>query len=219
MAATGIFVTPSFANAPVPNPAPPVSGTLTPAEEAELESSATHPASVYYQGALVPDNVDIPDAAQVCAEVGVDATMHCFDTDAQANAYLAQHAPTQAAREGAAQAAAGAGNVGTNAYSDCPSTWVCLWEHADFTGRRLQWPTYDTAKTRHLDRYKPSFRDKTSSAFVNRPQRGVWLYDIRSGLPDPHLILASGWSLYSNFKDYDYPYGGNWNDKADAIKF
>ncbi|MFD5557577.1 hypothetical protein ACFWIA_27520 [Streptomyces sp. NPDC127068] len=29
-AATGILVTPSFANAPVPNPALPVSGTLTP---------------------------------------------------------------------------------------------------------------------------------------------------------------------------------------------
>ncbi|MFE2302298.1 peptidase inhibitor family I36 protein [Streptomyces sp. NPDC059445] len=105
-------------------------------------------------------------------------------------------------------------------YTACPAGNVCLWADAGYKGRMLKFPTHDTAKTRHLSEW--GFRDQTSSAYVNRPQRGVECYDIRTGMPDPHLFLGAGYSLYKNFKSYGYPWisgGGNWNDKVDAIKY
>nr|WP_237518492.1 peptidase inhibitor family I36 protein [Streptomyces sp. SID4982] len=164
--------------------------------------------------------------------------MQCFDSDTESNKFLAAHAPTAQARAGARQALTGVEQVrpavaeqavsapsataktaAVKGYSSCPSSYVCLWQDADYAGRRLQWPTYSESKTRHLDQYSPSFQDKASSAFVNRPQRGVEVYDFRTGLPDPHLFLGAGYSLYPSFKKIDYTYGGSWNDRADAIKF
>ncbi|MGW2782815.1 peptidase inhibitor family I36 protein [Streptomyces populi] len=105
-------------------------------------------------------------------------------------------------------------------YTACPAGNVCLWADAGYKGRMLKFPTHDTTKTRHLSEW--GFRDKTSSAYVNRPQRGVECYDIRTGMPDPRLFLGAGYTLYKNFKGYDYPWlagGGDWNDKVDAIKY
>ncbi|WP_435212722.1 peptidase inhibitor family I36 protein [Streptomyces sp. bgisy034] len=214
MALTGVTATPTLA-ADEPGPVPEiVSGVLTPEEEAEVHAEAdpTDKVDMYYKGEKVDPASDW-DGAEVCAEVSEDGTMQCFDSNTEANRHLATHAPTAETRAGAKQA------LTARKYQDCPSNWVCLWQDSNYTGRRLQWPTYDTAKTRHLDQYSPSFRDKATSAFVNRPQRGVEVYDFRTGLPDPHLFLGAGYSLYKNFKDIDYTYGGSWNDRADAIKF
>jgi len=191
-----------------------VTDVLTPEEEAQVhaEADAAGTVDMYYKGEKIDPASDW-EGAQICVEVSEDGTMQCFDTDAEANAYLSTHAPTAEGRAGAKQA------LGVRAYRDCPNTYVCLWQNSNYGGRRLQWPTYAEAKTRHLDQYSPSFRDKASSAFINRPQRGVELYDFRSGLPDPHLFLGAAYSLYSNFTNIDYTYGGSWNDKADAIKF
>lgn len=193
---------------------PVITDVLTPEEEAALNAEAdpTNKVDMYYQGERV-DPAEDWSGADICAEVAEDGTMECFDSNAEANARLADAAPTELARQGAAQA------LTQRAYNDCPNGWVCLWQNANYTGRRLQWPTYSEAKTRHLDQYSPSFRDKASSAAVMRPQRGVTLYDIRNNLPDPRLILPSGYTIYSDFKKYDYVFGGSWNDKADAIKF
>ncbi|MFE5815827.1 peptidase inhibitor family I36 protein [Streptomyces sp. NPDC056479] len=214
MALTGVTATPSLA-ADEPGAIPDVaSGVLTPEEEAEVHAEAdpTDKVDMYYKGEKV-DPASGWNGAEVCAEVSEDGTMQCFDSNTEANRYLAAHAPTAETRAGAKQA------LTARKYQDCPSNYVCLWQDSNYTGRRLQWPTYDTAKTRHLDQYSPSFRDKATSAFVNRPQRGVELYDFRTGMLDPHLFLGAGYSLYKNFKDIDYTYGGNWNDKVDAIKF
>ncbi|MFE1286700.1 peptidase inhibitor family I36 protein [Streptomyces sp. NPDC058751] len=126
---------------------------------------------------------------------------------------------TTAAPDPAEGSGPGSGFI-SKLYTACPANTVCLWEDAGYKGRMLKFPTHATAKTRHLSEW--GFRDKTSSAYVNRPQRGVECYDIRTGMPDPHLFLGAGYSLYKNFKNYDYPWisgGGNWNDKVDAIKY
>ncbi|PPS69415.1 MULTISPECIES: peptidase inhibitor family I36 protein [Streptomyces] len=232
VALTGVTVAPSMA-ADEPGPGPEiVSDVLTPEEEAQVHA-AVDPADkvdMYYKGEKVDPASDWK-GANMCVEVSEDGTMQCFGSDTEANKFLAAHAPTAAARAGAKRALAAKPAATQNVtmvapqeaaiqrYQDCPSSYVCLWQNSNYSGRRLQWPTYDTAKTRHLDQYSPSFRDKASSAFVNRPQRGVELYDFRSGIPDPHLFLGAGYSLYSNFTSIDYTYGGSWNDKADAIKF
>ncbi|MFP3991465.1 peptidase inhibitor family I36 protein [Streptomyces sp. E11-3] len=216
VAAPLLVTTSAYADSSVPDDAPaPISGTATPEEEREVREELKDAPKVdmYYRGEKVDPKSDDLNGAQVCAEVSEDGTMECFDTEQESNKQLAKQAPTAGARMGAALAAS------TRKYEDCPNGWVCLWQDADYSGRRLQWPTYDESKTRHLNQYSPSFRDKASSAYVNRPQRGVWLYDFRSGMPDPKLVLGAKYSLWPNFTKYSYPYGGNWNDKADAIKF
>ncbi|MEY9992250.1 hypothetical protein ABIE67_004282 [Streptomyces sp. V4I8] len=214
LALTGVTVAPSLAAADPAPPASVVSDVLTPEEEAEVHAAAdaADKVDMYYKGEKVDPASDW-SGADVCVEVSEDGTMQCFDSNTEANRHLAAHAPTAAARAGAKQA------LTSRKYSDCPNSYVCLWQDSNYTGRRLQWPTYPEAKTRHLDQYSPSFRDKATSAYVNRPQRGVELYDFRSGLPDPHLFLGAGYSIYPNFKNIDYTYGGNWNDRVDAIKF
>ncbi|MGW3113904.1 peptidase inhibitor family I36 protein [Streptomyces sp. NPDC001091] len=165
---------------------------------------------MFYEGRKIDPASDW-QGANVCVEVSEDGTMQCFDNDTESNKFLAAHAPTAQARAGAKQALAGVEQVrpvvaeqavsgpsataktaAVKGHSSCPGSYVCLWQDADYAGRRLQWPTYSESKTRHLDQYSPSFQDKASSAFVNRPQRGV---------------------------EVDYTYGGSWNDRADAIKF
>ncbi|MFF4542862.1 peptidase inhibitor family I36 protein [Streptomyces sp. NPDC001435] len=234
MTLTGLAATPSLAAGETGSATDVVTGVLTPEQETAVRTApgSTDKVDMYYKGEKIDPASDWK-GANVCVEVSEDGTMRCFDSDAESNKYLAAHAPTAQARAGAKQALASPKQmklaltspkqakqgVAARGYSDCPSSYVCLWQDANYSGRRLQWPTYAEAKTRHLDQYSPSFRDKASSAFVNRPQRGVELYDFRTGMPDPHLFLGAGYSLYSNFKDIDYTYGGSWNDRADAIKF
>ncbi|MFC7303209.1 peptidase inhibitor family I36 protein [Streptomyces monticola] len=219
--ATGVATAPAYADAlPIDEPTITV-GTLTPEEEAQVhaELDGAPKVDMYYNGGKVDPAADDLSGAQVCTEVSVDGTMECFDTVEESNQYLAAHAPTVASRESAAEMAASEDTVGTLAYRDCPANYVCLWQDASYKGRRLQWPTYDEWKTRHLDQYSPSFRDKASSVYVNRQSRGIYLYDFRSGLPDPKMLVPGGYSIISNFRNVDYPYGGTWNDRADAIKF
>jgi hypothetical protein len=202
-----------------------ITGVLTPEEEAQVHAAADSDLKIdmYYNGEKIDPAGDW-EGAQICAEVDEDGTMECFDNDTEANSRLASAAPTKEARQGAAAALTGQarqpmGSASVLAYTDCRSGWVCLWQDGNYKGRRLQWPTYDKAKTRHLDIYSPSFRDKASSAAVMRSQRGVTLYDFRTGLPDPKAYLASGYTIWASFSGFDYPTGGGWNDKADAIQF
>ncbi|MER5490090.1 peptidase inhibitor family I36 protein [Streptomyces sp. NPDC002490] len=204
-----------------------VSDLLTPEEEAAVhaEVEPVRQVDMYYNGQKV-DPAAPWNGAAVCAEVSEDGTMQCFDSGIQANRYLAEHAPSVKSRAGAAQAvrqetaggASGAEYTPQRA-SDCPAWWVCLWQHSNYGGRMLKWPWYPASKTRHLDSYRPSFRDEASSVYVNRPQRGVEAYDFRSFMPDPRMFFGAGYGMYPNLKNEDYPTGGNWNDKIDAIKF
>ncbi|MFJ2442355.1 MULTISPECIES: peptidase inhibitor family I36 protein [unclassified Streptomyces] len=214
MVLTGVTAVPSLAVDDTGSIPEFVSDVLTPEAEEKVhaEADAADKVDMYYKGEKV-DPASGWAGADVCVEVSEDGTMQCFDSNAESNKYLATHAPTAETRAGAKQA------LTSRKYSDCPSSYVCLWQNSNYSGRRLQWPTYDQAKTRHLDQYTPSFRDKASSAYVNRPQRGVTLYDFRTGLPDPIVILAAGYTLWPNLTSIEHPYGGSWNDKADAIKF
>ncbi|MFF3884526.1 peptidase inhibitor family I36 protein [Streptomyces sp. NPDC001914] len=154
-----------------------------------------------------------PAAAPADGDTG-DGTGDDYTDDATGDGGSTTPAPDQPEPAGP-----GSGII-SKLYTACPAGNVCLWADAGYKGRMLKFPTHDTAKTRHLSEW--GFRDKTSSAYVNRPQRGVECYDIRTGQPDPHLFLGAGYSLYKNFKGYDYPWlsgGGNWNDKVDAIKY
>ncbi|WP_329011360.1 peptidase inhibitor family I36 protein [Streptomyces sp. NBC_01601] len=236
---TGLAASPSSADGEPGDPAEIVTGVLTPEEESAVQTApgSTEKVDMFYEGRKIDPASDW-QGANVCVEVSEDGTMQCFDNDSESNKFLAAHAPTAQARAGARQALAGVEQVrpavaeqavsapsataktaAVKGYSSCPGSYVCLWQDANYAGRRLQWPTYSESKTRHLDQYSPSFQDKASSAFVNRPQRGVEVYDFRTGLPDPHLFLGAGYSLYPSFKKIDYTYGGSWNDRADAIKF
>ncbi|MCX4512523.1 peptidase inhibitor family I36 protein [Streptomyces sp. NBC_01619] len=105
--------------------------------------------------------------------------------------------------------------MSTRAASDCPSGYVCVWEHYDYNtkraGRLLKW-----SANGHKELSDWGFRDQASSACITRPQGGADLNDHRTGMPDPYLVLASK-SCYNNFSKYEYTYGGNWNDRVDSI--
>ncbi|GAA2231261.1 peptidase inhibitor family I36 protein [Streptomyces nogalater] len=249
---------------PSPQEGTPISGALTPGEEAQLHEDV---AADDAEGGVIADyngrKINLAEGwqgAAVCGEDPVTGEAKCWDSVEESNQDLAKSKATHSALQrknvflaSTAPAAATAdpaeeddeytddvttGDGGSTIaepdekdpvgpgsgvisalYTACPAYNVCLWEHADFKGRMLKFPTQPTSKTRHLSKW--GFRDKTSSAYVNRTQRGVECYDIRTGMPDPHLFLGAQ-NIYKNFKKYGYPLyagGGNWNDKIDAIKY
>jgi hypothetical protein len=91
--------------------------------------------------------------------------------------------------------------------TDCPSGWGCVWQHPNYTGRRLQWSasgTYD------LDKW--NFRDKTSSVANRRMLYGVALINERWGpIPDEEFICALG-NAIPDLRKHD------WDNKADKVK-
>ncbi|WP_405448965.1 peptidase inhibitor family I36 protein [Streptomyces erythrochromogenes] len=110
--------------------------------------------------------------------------MKCFDSQAEADSSLVKENAAVAKKANEARKALGqqvTGQAPASAFgmSACGSGWVCLWEHSDFTGRRLQW---SAGGTKNLSDW--SFRDKASSICVNRPQFGGTLIDFRDFQPD-----------------------------------
>lgn len=105
------------------------------------------------------------------------------------------------------------GSVGTMAISDCYYGYACLFDYTSFGGRMLKWSA-DGTKT--LDNW--NFRDQAGSGCNNRSGtgNGTHISDWRTGL-DPELYVPMGYC--ANFGNEDYVYGGNWNNKADAITF
>lgn len=91
---------------------------------------------------------------------------------------------------------------------DCPAGWGCIWQHPNFTGRRLQW---NLPGTKDLDKW--DFRDKASSVANRRPLYGVILVNERWGpIPDQEFICPLG-SAYPRLSEYDF------DNKADKVKF
>ncbi|MGW8486907.1 peptidase inhibitor family I36 protein [Streptomyces sp. NPDC055886] len=129
----------------------------------------------------------------------------------EADQALAAIAPTPRSPDGGVVSAQGSGEFGPAAIGDCAPGWVCLWEHSNYTGRRLQWSASGTKQLKDWD-----FRDKASSGCVNRNQFGVLAYDARTGLPDPYMTLAARYCY--KFSAASYPTGGNFNDKVDYIE-
>ncbi|MEV8077428.1 peptidase inhibitor family I36 protein [Streptomyces pseudogriseolus] len=197
--------------APEPTAIPEV-GLATPAKEAALQQqlAETKPVIATYNGREI-NLADGWQGAQACSEVP-SGEVYCFDTAEEADQALADIAPavTRGTNSNVVSAKAG-GEFGPMAYTDCYEGWVCLWEHSNYTGRRLQWSASGTKQLGDWD-----FRDKASAGCVNRIQGGVLAYDARTGLPDPYMALGAGHCY--KFSSASYPTGGTFNDKVDYIE-
>ncbi|MEU1001215.1 peptidase inhibitor family I36 protein [Streptomyces tibetensis] len=197
--------------APEPTAIPEV-GLATPAEEAELQQqlAESKPVIAAYRG----EKINLADGwqgAQACSEVP-SGEVYCYDTVGEADQALAEIAPANARGTGSGVASPRVrGEFGPMASQDCVAGWVCLWEHANYKARRLQWSAKGTKKLGDWD-----FRDKASSGCVARIQGGVLAYDARTGLPDPYMALGAGYCYH--FSTADYPTGGSFNDKVDYIE-
>lgn len=88
------------------------------------------------------------------------------------------------------------------AAADCPSGWLCLYEHADYQGRMLK---FRDNTWQQLSGY--GFNDKTSS-WKNRLGRSACLsWNWPAG--DRKISLSAGGSS---------AHMGNWNDEASGVK-
>ncbi|MEU5160493.1 peptidase inhibitor family I36 protein [Streptomyces sp. NPDC020875] len=149
--------------------------------------------------------------AQACSEVP-SGRVYCYDTAEEADRALAAIAPEVAKGAGGGGVPAQAdGQLKPSASRDCAFGWVCLWEHSDFTGRRLQWSAKGTKQLGDWN-----FRDKASAGCVNRSIGGALVYDARTAMPDPYFSMHVGYCY--DFTSGSYPTGGNWNDKADYME-
>ncbi|WP_329304656.1 peptidase inhibitor family I36 protein [Streptomyces anulatus] len=195
--------------APEPSATPEV-GLATPAEEARLQQqlAEAEPVIATYNGKKI-NLADGWQGAQACSEVPT-GDVYCYDSAEEADQALTAIAPAPQSPESVAVSAKGSGEFGPTASGDCGPGWVCLWEHSNYTGRRLQWSAGGTKQLGNWD-----FRDKASSGCVNRDQFGALAYDARTALPDPYMVLAARYCY--KFTEASYPTGGSFNDKVDYI--
>ncbi|MER6362547.1 peptidase inhibitor family I36 protein [Kitasatospora sp. NPDC001527] len=203
--------------APAATATPAPSAPAAPSADAQQPAGSTKatpskPVIATYKGRQI-DLAKGWDGARVCTEV-TGGAVYCHDSVAEADAALATIDPALARATKAAKAAApaAAANVvlSPQATSDCGSGWACLWEHANYSGSLLRW---SQPGTKYLSDW--SFRDMASSACVFRSGGDLTVYDDRTLQPDPSVYLWNG-NCY-DFTGLSYPYGGNWNDKADYI--
>ncbi|MFE0106930.1 peptidase inhibitor family I36 protein [Streptomyces sp. NPDC059009] len=146
------------------------------------------------------------EGAQICTELA-GGNVRCYDDEAAAQEDVA---PAPAALKRA--------NPDKGLPGKCAPDYWCLFEHANYKGRKLQF--HDTG-TRKLANW--GFRDKTSSIYRfawRYGMKGATMIDYRSGvLHDRTRRLGStSEAAYPNLKNLAYPGGGNWNDKVDAFK-
>ncbi|MER6773997.1 peptidase inhibitor family I36 protein [Streptomyces bacillaris] len=197
------------------SPIPPASlevGFATPEEEARLQQrlAETKPVIATYNGRKI-NLADGWQGAQACSEVP-SGEVHCYDTTEKADQALAAIASTTVrSPESGGSSAKPGGAFGPAAIEDCAYGYVCLWEHANYAGRRLQWSAPGVKQLKDWN-----FRDQASSACVNRDRYGVLAYDARTGLPDPYVTLAARYC--AKFTNASYPTGGTFNDKVDYIE-
>ncbi|MEU3313805.1 peptidase inhibitor family I36 protein [Streptomyces sp. NPDC006662] len=212
-----LIAAPSAGAATPPSAAAPVTTSLSPEAEQQMQREivASKPAIATYKG----KKIDLSkgwQGAKVCAEA-LNGQVSCYDTQSEANAALVTENAAVAKRESAIGKALGQETpaqapTGANASEDCSFGWICVWEHSDYSGRRLQW---SEKGTKNLSNW--GFRDQASSGCVNRYQYGAALVDFRDFMPDPIMVMGAG-SCY-DFTRIGYNYGGgSWNDKADAIE-
>jgi hypothetical protein len=102
--------------------------------------------------------------------------------------------------------AATTSEFGIAAVEDCKTTWVCLWEHINHTGRRLQWNASGSKKLADW-----GFRDQASSAALHRLQGGATLVNYITVFPDQKAYLGAN-QIHPDFRSL------GWDDKADEIQ-
>ncbi|MFD5246041.1 peptidase inhibitor family I36 protein [Amycolatopsis sp. NPDC058340] len=79
---------------------------------------------------------------------------------------------------------------------DCDANYVCLWQHRDFNGRRLQ---FQSAGLKNLVDY--GFNDQMSSWYNRRGVDARWYYNIGSGTS--RCMQAGARSSYVGSGDND----------------
>ncbi|MGW7292373.1 peptidase inhibitor family I36 protein [Streptomyces xiamenensis] len=146
--------------------------------------------------------------ASICIEVDL-GDARCYDSVEEADRDLSLYDLNEGTDREIPE-----GDISIAASSDCPWGWVCLWEYKNYSssGRLLMW---SQPGTKNLGDW--NFRDKASSACVARNQGGVEVHDWRTLMPDPWMVLGAGY-CYNDFSKISYPYGGNWDNRADSIK-
>ncbi|SDL28403.1 peptidase inhibitor family I36 protein [Nonomuraea jiangxiensis] len=156
--------------------------TATPAVQAQTATQ-----TVTFQGRTI-DMSRVWATAQVCS-VESASQVTCFASEAEY------------------RRTSGLSRGSTGDYRDCPDGYGCIWQGANFQGRRLQ---FKDKGTHSLSKY--SFRDQASSAFNNRsPGHGAfYLIDQKAGRPDPRYMLGT-WQYVSNLAK------SGWNDRADKV--
>jgi hypothetical protein len=89
-------------------------------------------------------------------------------------------------------------------FADCPSGWVCLWEHSDFTGQMVAFK--ECCSWHNLA--DVGFNNQTSS-WRNRKAVDAKVADLSNG--DGDRLCLNSWSS-------DGWIGATWNDRASSIK-
>lgn len=92
--------------------------------------------------------------------------------------------------------------VAPMAVSDCPNQYFCLWEHANFAGRRLQF--HDSGFWQSLAPY--NFLAQASSFYNNRGNKS-FISETTTGAFASRCHLQGGAGNY----------GAEWNDRARAV--
>ncbi|MFD9819831.1 peptidase inhibitor family I36 protein [Streptomyces violascens] len=163
--------------------------------------------------------------AESCTELPT-GEVRCYDTFAEADADTARFMAARADSSDVAKytapsrkPAAGSGVLRAGKAQNCSADYWCVFDGKNYTGRRLQF--FDPG-TKELGKY--DFRDKASSIYrivVNYPLNygGASLVDYRSGLVANREIKFGGMEDdYPDLSRLGYPGGGNWDNKADALK-
>ncbi|MFF3416949.1 peptidase inhibitor family I36 protein [Streptomyces sp. NPDC002698] len=197
----------AHADEPVPEP----SVTTTPAPVEEEPTEPVKPVIADYRGQKI-DLSSSWEGANICTELP-DGEVHCYDTDEES---LADPDLPAKVREDTLKASKL--QAASDPRDNCASDYWCLYQDPNYKGRRLQ---FSSSGKKNLGDY--GFRDKLSSVYywvarwpLNYGYATIWdsrsglLHDRQRDLEPPH-----GWS---NFKNMDYPGGGNWNDKVDAFE-
>ncbi|MFF7455106.1 peptidase inhibitor family I36 protein [Kitasatospora sp. NPDC008115] len=190
-------------------PAPTVPSADAQQSIGPAEATSSKPVIAFYRG----QRIDLSKGwggAGVCTEV-TGGDVYCHDSVAEADAAIAVIDPALAEAAKAAPAVPAGAGLSLQEPVKCEAGQACLWEHANATGDVLRWTQ---PGTKYLSDY--GFRDKASAACVFRSSGNLAIYDDRTLQPDPLVVLSPNGYCY-DLSTFGYPYGGNWNDKADYV--
>ncbi|MGW7303462.1 peptidase inhibitor family I36 protein [Streptomyces sp. NPDC054829] len=192
-------------------PTPEPTATATPDPSAEEPAPPVNPVIAEYNGRKI-NLAESWEGASICSELP-NGEFHCYDTQEES---LADPDLPEAVRKESLKAAKQ--RRPADPRDNCAPDYWCLYQHADYKGRRLQ---FSSSGKKKLGDY--GFRDKLSSVYywvgrwsINYGHATIW--DWRSGLlhdRQRNLLPPHGWA---NFKNMPYPGGGNWNDKVDVFE-
>jgi hypothetical protein len=114
--------------------------------------------------------------------------------------------------------AQGGGQLTVSAYdTSCSLYWVCMWEHINKGGYKLQFyycGTYDLGS--YAFPYGGTWRDRISSVYNHQTATAKFI-DFLTLYPDASLLMGPG-TYYPSLTYIRHPYSGSWNDKIDRVK-